>query len=106
MARGRVSQRAIAGRVRLGARGLPRGAWTHRHLVGHLVSLPAIAPEETSYGLSDHPEDVRRAGELLHEVREPRQALEEIRRSQGSLTFSAQYQQAPVPPEGNILVGS
>jgi predicted phage terminase large subunit-like protein len=26
-----------------------------------------------------------------------------MRRSQGSLTFSAQYQQAPVPPEGNIV---
>jgi predicted phage terminase large subunit-like protein len=82
-------------------------------LVGHVlakgdwevVSLPAIASENAVYQLSDDPEDVyvRRAGELLHEEREPREALEEIRRAQGSLTFSAQYQQAPVPPEGNIL---
>jgi len=28
--------------------------------------------------------------------------LEQIRRSQGSLTFSAQYQQAPVPAEGRL----
>ncbi len=29
--------------------------------------------------------------------------LEELRRAQGSLTFSAQYQQAPVPLEGNVV---
>ena len=29
--------------------------------------------------------------------------LEATRRMQGSLVFSAQYQQAPVPPEGNIV---
>jgi len=40
---------------------------------------------------------------VLHAAREPREILEQMRRSQGSLTFSAQYQQAPVPPEGNIV---
>ena len=40
---------------------------------------------------------------MLHAAREPRAILEQMRRSQGSLTFSAQYQQAPVPPEGNIV---
>jgi predicted phage terminase large subunit-like protein len=81
-------------------------------LVGHVtaagewdvVSIPAIATEETAYRLSDDPEDayLRRVGEVLH-PREPREVLEAIRRAQGSLTFSAQYQQAPVPPQGNIV---
>jgi predicted phage terminase large subunit-like protein len=82
-------------------------------LIGHVtrrgdwevVSLPAIGTEDRCYPLSDDPDDVyeRRAGEVLHEEREPREVLEAIRRSQGSLIFSAQYQQAPVPPEGNII---
>ncbi|HXA69595.1 MAG TPA: phage terminase large subunit [Stellaceae bacterium] len=81
-------------------------------LVGHVtasgewevVSIPAIATEEKPYQLSDDPEDVyiRRPGEVLH-PREPRDVLETIRRAQGSLIFSAQYQQAPVPPQGNIV---
>lgn len=81
-------------------------------LVGHVtaagdwevVSIPAIAPEDHRYQLSDDPADVylRRAGEVLY-PREPRDVLEAIRRAQGSLTFSAQYQQAPVPPQGNIV---
>jgi predicted phage terminase large subunit-like protein len=82
-------------------------------LVGHVlakgewevVSIPAIETEERAYQLSDDPLDVyiRRPGEVLHGAREPREILEQMRRSQGSLTFSAQYQQAPVPPEGNIV---
>jgi hypothetical protein len=81
-------------------------------LVGHVtaagewevVSIPAIAMEERAYRLSDDPEDVylRQAGEVLY-AREPREILETIRRAQGSLTFSAQYQQSPVPPQGNIV---
>lgn len=82
-------------------------------LVGHVltkgdwevVSIPAIETEERIYRLGEDPEDVyfRRPGEVLHAAREPREILEQMRRSQGSLTFSAQYQQAPVPPEGNIV---
>ena len=82
-------------------------------LVGHVlerddwevVSIPAIATEDRCYQLSDDPDHVylRRAGEVLQDSREPREVLEQIRRSQGSLTFSAQYQQAPVPAEGNIV---
>ena len=47
----------------------------------------------------------RRAGEVLHErTRAPRRAGIELRRLQGTLlTFATQYQQAPVPPEGNII---
>lgn len=82
-------------------------------LVGHVLtkgdwevaSIPAIETDTRAYQLSDNPDHVylRHAGEVLHEEREPRDILEQMRRSQGSLTFSAQYQQAPVPPEGNIV---
>lgn len=82
-------------------------------LVGHVlekddwevVSVPAIAPEDQRYQLSDHSADihVRRAGDVLHPSREPRHILEQIRRAQGSLTFSSQYQQEPLPLEGNIV---
>jgi predicted phage terminase large subunit-like protein len=81
-------------------------------LVGHVtraedwevVSIPAIATEDCTYQLSDDPSHVyrRKAGEVLY-PREPVEVLERARRMQGSLTFSAQYQQAPVPPEGNIV---
>lgn len=77
---------------------LGRGEWEH-------VSIPAIETEKRVYRLGDAPDEVfvRRAGEVLHAAREPREILEQLRRSQGSLTFSAQYQQAPVPPDGNIV---
>jgi hypothetical protein len=70
-----------------------------------VISLPAIATEASTHRLSDDPTDVyhRAAGEVLHAAREPQEILENLRRSMGSLIFSAQYQQAPVPPEGNIV---
>ena len=33
----------------------------------------------------------------------PRETLERIKAEIGSLQFSAQYQQSPVPPEGNLV---
>ena len=82
-------------------------------LVGHVrdkddwevVSIPAIAPDDQLYQLSDRTSDIhfRRAGDVLHPSREPRPILEQIRRAQGSLTFSSQYQQEPLPLEGNIV---
>lgn len=73
--------------------------------VWEVVSIPAIAAEDKSFRLSDRPDDiyVRRAGEVLHEMREPMNILEDIRRAQGSMNFSAQYQQAPVPMGGNVI---
>jgi len=70
-----------------------------------VVSLPAIATQDTEHRLSDYPLRVhhRRSGDLLHPAREPREVVEQIRRAQGSLTFQAQYQQEPVPPGGNVI---
>lgn len=82
-------------------------------LVGHvlerddweLVSLPAIATEDSTFQLSDDPEDVyhRLSQSVLHEAKEPMSVLDGLRRQLGSLTFQAQYQQDPTPAEGNII---
>src|SRR5262249_30281529 len=45
----------------------------------------------------------RAAGELLHPEREPRDVLDQLKIDMGSHTFSAQYQQQPVPPEGALI---
>ena len=46
---------------------------------------------------------LRHVGDILHPERESREALEAIRAEVGSLLFSAQYQQQPVPVEGNLI---
>ena len=88
----RLHQDDLAGHV------LERDDW-------EVVSLPAIAMEDSVYALSDAPGDVhhRAIGDILHEEREPLIVLEQVRRSQGSLTYEAQYQQQPVPAGGNVI---
>ena len=82
-------------------------------LVGHVlrkegwevVAIPAIETEDRDYRIGPEPEDVyhRRAGEVLLPEREPREVLGLLRRNMGSLSFSAQYQQEPLPLEGNYF---
>ena len=80
-------------------------------LVGHLLeqggwsqlNLPAIAEVEQIVPIGPGRSHHRQPGEALHPEREPRSILEELRRSMGSLDFSAQYQQEPVPPGGNLI---
>jgi len=45
----------------------------------------------------------RRQGDVLHAERESQAVLERIKAEIGSLMFSAQYQQRPVPLEGNLV---
>ena len=45
----------------------------------------------------------RRAGEVLHPARDSFATLERIRREMGSHAFSAQYQQDPLPLDGELL---
>ncbi len=75
---------------------LETGVWHH-------LSLPALA--ETDEAIATGPNRVHRRapGEPLHPAREPLALIEETRRTVGSLVFSAQYQQAPVPAEGNLV---
>ncbi len=80
-------------------------------LVGHVLSsgdwehllIPAIAPEAKRYPISPTAFYDRKVDEVLDPIREPREALDEMRRAIGSMQFSAQYMQEPVPPEGNLV---
>ncbi|MEX1303682.1 MAG: phage terminase large subunit [Rhodovibrionaceae bacterium] len=75
---------------------LEQGGWTH-------LDLPAIAIEDQTVALAAEVDYHRRAGELLHPERESQVELDRLRRELGSLAFSAQYQQRPVPIEGNLV---
>jgi len=46
---------------------------------------------------------IRKPDDVLDEIREPRQVLDNLRQELGSATFSAQYQQQPVPPDGALI---
>lgn len=75
---------------------LEQGGWTH-------LNLPAIAETECSIALGHNRYHHRRIGDLLHPERENEIALHELKTSMGSMEFSAQYQQAPVPLDGNLI---
>jgi phage terminase large subunit-like protein len=75
---------------------LEQGGWEH-------LDLPAIALDDTVITLSVGRTMHRRIGDILHPERENKEALERIRAEIGSLMFSAQYQQRPVPLEGNMI---
>jgi predicted phage terminase large subunit-like protein len=68
-----------------------------------LLSLPAIATERELIQVREGSFHRREPGEVLQPERESRETLERIRREIGSLQFSAQYQQQPVPAEGNLV---
>ena len=67
------------------------------------LSLPAIAEADEEIQIGEGTFHERKAGEALHPEREPTDVLHRIRREQGSDIFSAQYQQMPVPPGGNMF---
>lgn len=69
----------------------------------HQLNLPAIAENDEEIPTGPSVVHRRSKGEVLHPAREPLALLEEIRREMGSLTFSAQYLQRPVPLEGNLI---
>jgi predicted phage terminase large subunit-like protein len=70
--------------------------WTH-------LNLPAIAdvPDEIEIGVGTTYK--REIGEILHPDREPLSVLDELKASMGSQSFSAQYQQMPVPAGGVFI---
>jgi hypothetical protein len=45
----------------------------------------------------------RKIGDLLHPARESEAVLDDMKIQMGSATFSAQYQQSPIPPGGNMI---
>ncbi len=80
-------------------------------LVGHVlekedwvqVNIPATAEQEEAYQIGDDEFYTRPAGEILQASRGDAAALEAIRATLGAYNFSAQYQQCPVPPGGNMI---
>jgi predicted phage terminase large subunit-like protein len=75
---------------------LGQGGWEH-------LDLPAIALDDSIIPLGNDRVMTRRVGDILHPERESKDALERIKAEIGSLQFSAQYQQRPVPLEGNLI---
>lgn len=75
---------------------IEKEGWDH-------LSLPAIATDEQSIILARGGVHRRREGDVLHPAREPLEVLEELRSAMGSHAFEAQYQQQPMPAEGNLF---
>jgi predicted phage terminase large subunit-like protein len=67
------------------------------------LSLPAIAEEDALIPIAPGVDHARKAGDVLHPEREPLSVLENLKLALGSATFSAQYQQCPVPPDGEVV---
>ena len=68
-----------------------------------ILNLPAIAQQSQTYDLGGGCTHTLQQGELLHPAHEPAEALIELKRAMGPISFSAQYQQTPIPPGGTII---
>jgi len=81
------------------------------YLAGHLLEkggfehlcLPAIAETNETIELGHGRVHVRQRGDVLDPHREPLSALERQRAAMTPLVFSAQFQQSPIPLEGNLI---
>lgn len=67
------------------------------------LKLAAIAEEDEYIEVGPEVFKKRAVGDLLHPTHEPLYILEQMRSSMGSMTFAAQYQQAPLPDEGAMF---
>ncbi|MCK6370408.1 MAG: phage terminase large subunit [Gammaproteobacteria bacterium] len=75
---------------------IAQGGWTHLNL----AAMAEVA-EDIQIGAAQFHH--REPGEVLHAVLEPAPVLAELKRSLGSYHFAAQYQQNPIPPDGEII---
>jgi predicted phage terminase large subunit-like protein len=75
---------------------LRTGEWAH-------LNLPAIADEDQEVPIGPGVTYLRKQDEVLHPARESLAIYERLKREMGSIAFSAQYQQRPVPLEGNLV---
>lgn len=67
------------------------------------LRLPAIAEKDEFIAVGEDLFYHRKIGELLSPEREDAAVLERARTEMGVVAFSAQYQQNPVAPEGNLI---
>ncbi len=75
---------------------LEEGGWHH-------LNIPAIAETPKRIPLGGSQFKRRKRGELLDPIREPKHVLAELKASMGTMEFSAEYQQQPIPAEGNLI---
>lgn len=75
---------------------IEQGDWTE-------LKLPAIAEEDADVPIGEGDVYPRKKGDLLQPDRETLEILERDRVLMGSGAFQAQYQQTPVPDEGNTI---
>ena len=68
-----------------------------------VLSLPAIAEEDSLIRIGPGRFHERKIGDVLHPEREPLEILLGLKRQMGSDLFAAQYQQQPVPPDGAMI---
>jgi len=80
----------------LSAHLLERGGFEH-------ICLPAIAERKETVQLGNGRVHTRHPGDVLDPIREPLAALESQRNAMTPLIFSAQFQQNPIPLEGNLI---
>ena len=74
---------------------LAKQGWAH-------LELPAIAEVAAAIPIGPGRVHHRRAGEVLHPARDNLATLQRIQREMGSHAFSAQYQQDPLPLDGDL----
>jgi len=67
------------------------------------LNLPSIAERPERIQIGPNRWHDRMPGDILNPGRESAELLEQLRRELGPSVFSAQYQQEPVSPEGNLL---
>ncbi len=67
------------------------------------LCLPAIADRDEQIAIGPGNFRHRKVGDLLDRPEQTREKLEAERRNLGAQVFSAQYQQNPVAPEGNLI---
>lgn len=75
---------------------LEAGGWEH-------LNLPAIAEEMQDIPVGPGEFHRRMPGDVLHREREPREVLDELKKSMGTMAYSALYEQRPIPLEGNLI---
>ena len=68
-----------------------------------VLNLPSVAQSTATYDLGGGRTHTREKGDLLHPAHEPADVLREIKKSMGTMLFSAQYQQSPEPAGGKII---
>lgn len=75
---------------------LRKGGWVH-------LNLPAIAEQSEEIPISASSFHRREIGDVLDPIREPVDVLQRLKADMGTMAFSAQYQQNPMPLEGNLI---